>query len=121
MKILFGNSPITLLDSLFITVVSMAIVFFVLILISFILSLFKYIPSKEEPGTSKKQVNKPAANISGAGNQGSFGKDLYEGRKMTPEDIKDEKMLAAISVAVIEAAGETENAYIRVRSIKEIC
>ncbi len=54
MKILFGNSPITLLDSLFITVVSMAIVFFVLILISFILSLFKYIPSKEEPGTSKK-------------------------------------------------------------------
>ncbi len=40
---------------------------------------------------------------------------------MTPEDIKDEKMLAAISVAVIEAGGETENAYIRVRSIKEIC
>ena len=51
MKILYGDAPITMLDSVFITIVSMSIVFFVLILISSILSLFKYISSEE--GTAK--------------------------------------------------------------------
>ena len=47
-------------------------------------------------------------------------KPLYqEEKKVRPEDIKDEKMLAAVAAAVIDAAGETDNAYIKVRSIRE--
>ena len=45
---------------------------------------------------------------------------LSGGKKVRPEDIKDEKMLAAVAVAVIDAAGEIDNAYIKVRSIREI-
>ena len=36
------------------------------------------------------------------------------------EDIKDEKMLAALSVALIEAAGETSDSHIRVKNIREL-
>ena len=43
-----------------------------------------------------------------------------EGKKIGPEDIKDEKMLAAVAAAVIDAAGEIDNAYIKVRSIREV-
>ena len=108
MRILYGNSPITFGDSLWITIVSMAIVFLVLILISSILSLLKYLPVEKEKTENKKNINKPVLNNSSI--------SLAENKKIKPEDIKDDRMLAA----VIDAAGETENAYIRVKSIKEI-
>lgn len=111
MKILYGDAPITMLDSVFITIVSMSIVFFVLILISSILSLFKYISSEE--GAAKKSVR----NVE---RESGIPETEDSGKRIGPEDIKDEKMLAAVTVAVIEAAGETENAYIRVKSIKEL-
>ena len=41
-------------------------------------------------------------------------------KKISAEDIKDDRMLAAVAVAVMEAAGNTPNAYIRVKSIKEL-
>ena len=104
MKIIYGDSPITFGDSLIITVVSMLTVFLVLILISFILSLLKYIPSEKKLSENKKVAVKPLEN--------EF--HVYS------ENIKDEKMLAAVAAAVIDAVGETDNAYIKVRSIREI-
>ena len=112
MKIIYGDSPITFGDSLIITVVSMLTVFLVLILISFILSLLKYIPSEKKVSENKKVAVKPLEN--------QFHVSLSGGKKVRPEDIKDEKMLAAVAAAVIDAAGETDNAYIKVRSIREI-
>ena len=110
MKIIYGDSPITFGDSLVITVVSMLTVFLVLILISFILSLLKYLPSE------KKVTVKPLADAFSVSSENS----VSEGKKIGPEDIKDEKMLAAVAAAVIDAAGEIDNAYIKVRSIREV-
>jgi len=112
MRILYGNSPITFGDSLWITIVSMAIVFLVLILISSILSLLKYLPAEKEKTENKKNINKSVVCNSSV--------SLAENKKIKPEDIKDDRMLAAVTAAVIDTAGETENAYIRVKSIKEI-
>ena len=112
MRILYGNSPITFGDSLWITIVSMAIVFLVLILISSILSLLKYLPAGKGKKENKKNINKSGVSNSSV--------SLAENKKIKPEDIKDDRMLAAVTVAVIDAAGETENAYIRVKSIREI-
>ena len=109
MRIIYGDSPISLGDSLWITIISMLIVFFVLILISFILSFLKYIPSEKKEIKTVKSSTESNTVVS-----------LSECRKLQPEVIKDDKMLAAVSVAVMEAAGETENSYIRVKSIREI-
>ena len=87
----------------------MLIVFLVLVLISFILSFLKYIPSEKKEIKTVKSSTESNTVVS-----------LSESRKLKPEDIKDDKMLAAVSVAVMEAAGETENSYIRVKSIREI-
>ncbi|MDO5088210.1 MAG: OadG family protein [Leptotrichiaceae bacterium] len=106
MRIIYGSSPITLTEALFVTAISMTVVFLVLILISFILSLFKYIPSEKEVKKQQPAVVKPVVE--------------ENKKKMSPEDIKDDKMLAAVTVAVIEAAGEDDNAYVRVKSIREI-
>ncbi|RRD40689.1 sodium pump decarboxylase, gamma subunit subfamily [Leptotrichia sp. OH3620_COT-345] len=107
MRIIYGSSPITLTEALFVTVISMTVVFLVLILISFILSLFKYIPSEKE---GNKRQSQPTV----------FKPSQENRAKLSPEDIKDDKMLAAVMVSVIEAAGEDENAYVRVKSIREV-
>jgi putative uncharacterized protein (fragment) len=116
MKIIYGNSPITFGDSLVITVVSMLTVFLVLILISFILSLLKYLPSEKKVTENKKVTVKPLADTFSVSSENS----ISEGKKIGPEDIKDEKMLAAVAAAVIDAAGEIDNAYIKVRSIRKV-
>ena len=116
MKIIYGDSPITFGDSLIITVVSMLTVFLVLILISFILSLLKYIPSEKKVRENKKVAVKPLENQFHVSSE----TPVSGGKKVRPEDIKDEKMLAAVAAAVIDAAGETDNSYIKVRSIREI-
>lgn len=103
-----GGKVIHLGDSIYITVVSMAIVFFVLILISALLSLFKYIPAEKKTETPVKKPVAPTTPAPAAE------------KRFNPEDIKDEKMLVAMMVASIEAAKEHENAYIRVKSIKEL-
>ncbi|MCJ8342764.1 MAG: OadG family protein [Cetobacterium sp.] len=103
---IFGNSVISLGDSIFITVVSMAIVFFILVVISAVLSTFKYIPAEKKE--VKPETKKPVAPT-----------PVVE-KRFSPEDIKDENMLVAMMVASIEAAKNNENAYIRVKSIKEL-
>ena len=59
MNIMYGNNHVGFDDAIFISIVSMAIVFLVLILISFLLSLLKFIPT-EKKTVSKK--NKDCSN-----------------------------------------------------------
>ena len=47
-SIIFGSSLVGFWDSVYISVVSMLIVFFVLIFISYILSLLKYLPQEQK-------------------------------------------------------------------------
>lgn len=111
MNIMYGNNHVGFGDAIFISIVSMAIVFLVLILISFLLSLLKFIPTEKKTVSkeNKKTVVTPSVN-----------QTEKQVKKISAEDIKDDRMLAAVAVAVIEAAGNTPNAYIRVKSIKEL-
>lgn len=111
MNIMYGNNHVGFGDAIFISIVSMAIVFLVLILISFLLSLLKFIPTGKNTVSkeNKKTVVTP-----------SVSQTKKQVKKISAEDIKDDRMLAAVAVAVMEAAGNTPNAYIRVKSIKEL-
>lgn len=111
MNIMYGNNHVGFGDAIFISIVSMAIVFLVLILISFLLSLLKFIPTEKK--TVSKENKKTVVTL-------SVNQTEKQVKKISAEDIKDDRMLAAVAVAVMEAAGNTPNAYIRVKSIKEL-
>lgn len=111
MNIMYGNNHVGFGDAIFISIVSMAIVFLVLILISFLLSLLKFIPT--EKNTVSKENKKTVVTP-------SVSQTKKQVKKISAEDIKDDRMLAAVAVAVMEAAGNTQNAYIRIKSIKEL-
>ena len=111
MNIMYGNNHVGFGDAIFISIVSMAIVFLVLILISFLLSLLKFIPT--EKNTVSKENKKTVVTP-------SVSQTKKQVKKISAEDIKDDRMLAAVAVAVMEAAGNTPNAYIRVKSIKKL-
>ena len=111
MNIMYGNNHVGFGDAIFISIVSMAIVFLVLILISFLLSLLKFIPT--EKNTVSKENKKTVVTP-------SVSQTKKQVKKISAEDIKDDRMLAAVAVAVMEAAGNTPYAYIRVKSIKEL-
>jgi len=111
MNIMYGNNHVGFGDAIFISIVSMAIVFLVLILISFLLSLLKFIPT--EKNTVSKENKKTVVTP-------SVSQTKKQVKKISAEDIKDDRMLAAVVVAVMEAAGNTPDAYIRVKSIKEL-
>ncbi len=111
MNIMYGNNHVGFGDAIFISIVSMAIVFLVLILISFLLSLLKFIPT--EKNTVSKENKKTVVTP-------SVSQTKKQVKKISAEDIKDDRMLAAVAVVVMEAAGNTPNAYIRVKSIKEL-
>lgn len=104
MKIIYGDSLVTIKDALFITFIGLSIVFSILILLSLILSLLKYVPESEE-----KKVKKDVKKVS-----------TQENTKFDVNKITDEKMLAAIIVATMEEAKENDEAYIKVRNVKEI-
>ena len=111
MNIMYGNNHVGFGDAIFISIVSMAIVFLVLILISFLLSLLKFIPT--EKNTVSKENKKTVVTP-------SVSQTKKQVKKISAEDSKDDRMLAAVAVGVMEAAGKTPNAYIRVKSIKEL-
>lgn len=102
------KGEITLIQAVNITLISMALVFFILTVISFVLSLFKYIPAEKKAEPAKKPAPAPAAPAAPAV------------KSFDPSSIKDERMLAAMLVATIEAANDMDGANIRVRSIKEL-
>ena len=119
-SILFGNSVVSFKDAIYITIVSMAIVFFILLLISFILSFFKYFSSKNDENNIQinKKLNKHNEILE---NLDEFDKKKNEKyKKFNMEKIKDETMLAALMAALIDASEDNENCYIKVRNIKEI-
>ncbi len=119
-SILFGNSVVSFKDAIYITIVSMAIVFFILLLISFVLSFFKYFSSKNDKNNIQinKKLNKHNEILE---NLDEFDKKKNEKyKKFNMEKIKDETMLAALMTALIDASEDNENCYIKVRNIKEI-
>ena len=119
-SILFGNSVVSFKDAIYITIVSMAIVFFILLLISFVLSFFKYFSSKNDKNNIpiNKKLNKHNEILE---NLDEFDKKKNEKyKKFNMEKIKDETMLAALMAALIDASEDDENCYIKVRNIKEI-
>ena len=96
---------VTIADAGLIALVCVAIVFSMLALLWGIVSLFKYIPSKNgkaEP--AKPQVKQPV---------------VQQQKAFTMDDIKDEDMMVAALVATIEYHNET-NEDVRVVSIKQI-
>lgn len=103
---IFG-AEISLTEALLVTAICMAIVFFVLLVIAGILNLFKYIPAEAKP--EKKTAAAPAAKAPAAAP-----------KAFDPNSVTDERMVAAMLVASIEAAAENDGAYIRVRNIREI-
>lgn len=109
MNSIFG-AEISLMESLLVTAICMAIVFFVLILIAGILSLFKYIPAEAKP--EKAVAKKPVSAVS------TPAKD--ETKAFDPNSVTDERMVVAMLVASMEAAAENDGAYIKVRNIREI-
>ena len=118
-SILFGNSVVSFKDAIYITIVSMAIVFFILLLISFVLSFFKYFSSKNENNIQiNKKLNKHLENLDELNELDKKKNEKY--KKFNMEKIKDETMLAALMAALIDASEDNENCYIKVRNIKEI-
>ena len=113
-SILFGNSAVTFADAIYITVVSMLIVFFILFLISFVLSVFKYFSAYEEKnadiGNKKRNDSKILEKQQKVGSE----------QKFNMEKIKDETMLVAMMAALIEAAGDNKDSRIRIKNIREI-
>ncbi|MGL5796832.1 MAG: OadG family protein [Cetobacterium sp.] len=96
---------ISVATSLEITLISMIVVFTILTILSFILSLFKYIPSAEIENVKKSE--QPILKT-------------IEKERFNPDNIKNEEMRVAMMVACIEAAGEDKDANIRVVGIKEL-
>ena len=114
-SIIFGDLPVGFWDSIYISVVSMIIVFFFFFLIANIISLLKFIHAKKKNKKNKKKTNK---NSKKKEKIKEFSQ--LNSKRVSEEDIKDEKMLAALSVALIEAAGETSDSHIRVKNIREL-
>lgn len=99
------------MTSLEITLISMLIVFTVLSILAFILSLFKHIPGDEVQVLKKK--------ITPVKEEKEDKKEL-ERKSFDPSVITNEEMRVAMMIASIEAAGEDKEATIRVVGIKEI-
>ena len=63
-SIIFGDKFVSFSDSLYITVISMSIVFSVLVLICFFVACMKYIPQEKETekiSTKKANIDNPSS------------------------------------------------------------
>ena len=113
-SILFGNSAVSFGDAIYITVVSMSIVFFILLLISFVLSFFKYFSNKENQNVVNEKINdtNTLKNLE--------SENLNTNEKFSIEKIKDETMLVALLTALVDASENNKDCEIKVKNIKEI-
>lgn len=98
------KGAISLITSLEITLISMLVVFTILAILAFVLSLFKYIPAEKVQEVKKATPAAPKK---------------VEREKFDPSKITSEEMRVAMMVACIEAAGEDKDANVRVVGIKE--
>ncbi len=101
---MFGDY-ITLTDSLFITVLSITIVFVILLLIALAITSFKYIFKEETTIKNEEPLKKD---------------DALKKIVNLDDVVKDENMLVATLVASIESNNNDEDKKYRVLSIKEI-
>jgi len=100
------KGTITFMTALEITLISMVVVFTILAILAFVLSLFKYIPAENVIDVKKTTQPTPPKKV--------------EREKFDPSKITSEEMRVAMMVACIEAAGEDKDANIRVVGIKEL-
>lgn len=118
--IIFGDSVVTLTDSLYITAVSMAIVFTILLLISMSLSLLK-IFSKfggvEKENEKKKKNNKLVEEK--VKNQIETAKDSYEIENIK-YNLNNEGVRLAIITACIHAEEEFGHDNIKINYVREV-
>ena len=105
-SILFGNSAVSFGDAIYITVVSMLIVFFILLLISFVLSFFKYFSNEKEQNTINEKINDT-----------NTLKNLESENLNTNEKFS---MLVALLTALVDASENNKDCEIKVKNIKEI-
>lgn len=116
-NIVFGNNVVTLVDSLYITVVSMTIVFAILLLISISLNLLKVIAkfggAEEEvkPANKKKQVEKVQPAV--------VSQPTYQFENLKNK-IEDEGVRLAILTASIHATEEFGHNNIRINYVREV-
>ena len=92
------------------TLLGMGTVFVVLILISVIISLFKYIPAMQERMKNKKSKKKDVT----AGTEETAQADITEAADNVTED---EELVAVIAAAIAAAEGTTTDGFV-VRSIR---
>lgn len=95
------------------TLLGMGTVFVVLILISMIISLFKYIPAMQERMKNKKSKKKDAAE----GTAETVQVDITETVADTDDAVNDEELVAVIAAAIAAAEGTTTDGFV-VRSIR---
>ena len=92
------------------TLLGMGTVFVVLILISLIISLFKYIPAMQERMKNKKSKKKDVT----AGAEEAAKADMTEAADNVTDD---EELVAVIAAAIAAAEGTTTDGFV-VRSIR---
>ncbi len=95
------------------TLLGMGTVFVVLILISVIISLFKYIPAMQERMKNKKAKKKDVAD----GTAEEVRADVTEAATDTDNVVNDEELVAVIAAAIAAAEGTTTDGFV-VRSIR---
>ena len=92
------------------TIMGVSIVFFVLIALSFLISLFRFIPMLEEKLTKKKTIEVVKEDKI---------QDVTPVEEETTELVDDLELVAVITAAIAAAQGGDPNQYI-VRSIKKV-
>lgn len=118
-NIIFGDNIVTFADSLYITVISMTIVFIILLLISELLNLLKIVAKfggKEEikssnKGTTKKEKKEKVIEKEAV--------KCYEFENLKYK-VDDEKVRLAILTASIHATEELGHSNVRINYVREI-
>lgn len=111
-SIVYGDGFVGMSDAIYITLVSIGIVFLVLLLICLFVFCMKFIPQEKQEKQAVKEVQKivqPQA----------VGKEEVS-EPAGSINYEDENVRLAMMVASMEAAQEEDNAWIRVRSVREI-
>lgn len=116
-NIIFGNNVVTLADSLYITAVSMTIVFAILLLISMSLSLLKIVAKFGGAEKTKKTINKKKQEEKIQTVVKSQPVYQFENLK---NKIDDEKVRLAILTVSIHAAEEFGHNNIRINYVREV-
>lgn len=118
-NIIFGDSIVTLADSLYITAISMTIVFTILLLISILLNLLKIV-AKFGGEEAKKATNKTSTKK--ANTLADVSKEkikCYEFENLKYK-VNDEKVRLAILTASIHATEDLGHNNIRINYVREI-